>query len=68
MIVLADASWSTAEEKIAYLEKDPVLSQLTAVEQESYVTIPFSESTPGVRLADGAVAVSEQLAKLDLKR
>lgn len=68
VIVLADASWSTAEEKIAYLEKDPLLGQLRAVEAGRYVTIPFSESTPGVRLADGAASVSEQLEQLDLPR
>ncbi|WP_067431596.1 ABC transporter substrate-binding protein [Nocardioides jensenii] len=64
VIVLADASWSTAEDKVAYLESDPVLSQLTAVKAEAYVTIPFSESTPGVRLADGAASVSNQLDEL----
>ena len=63
VIVLADASWSTAASKQAYLESDPVLSQLKAVKNKAYVTIPFSESTPGIRLVDGAISVSEQLAK-----
>ena len=63
VIVLADASWSTATSKQAYLESDPVLSQLRAVKNKAYVTIPFSESTPGIRLVDGAISVSEQLAK-----
>lgn len=66
VIVLADASWSTADEKIAYLENDPVLSQLRAVRAGSYVTIPFSETTPGVRVLDGAAHVSEQLADLPI--
>ncbi|KRF14103.1 iron ABC transporter substrate-binding protein [Nocardioides sp. Soil797] len=64
VIVLADAGWDRAEDKIAHLEKDPVLSQLTAVKAKRFVTIPFSESTPGVRLADGAASVSAQLAEL----
>lgn len=64
VIVLADASWDAASTKQAYLEKDPVLSQLRAVKEGRFVTIPFSESTPGVRLVDGAASVSEQLAKL----
>ncbi len=64
VIVLADASWSTAEEKIAYLRKDPVLRKLRAVQQERFVTLPYSESTPGVRLADGAQAVADQLSEL----
>lgn len=64
VIVLADASWDTAQDKITHLRKDPVLSQLRAVKTGRFVTIPFSESTPGVRLADGAAHVSEQLAEL----
>lgn len=64
VIVLADASWSTADDKIALLEKDPVLKELRAVQAEAYVVVPFSESTPGVRLADGAVSVGEQLTDL----
>lgn len=64
VIVLADASWDSAAKKIAYLEKDPVLRKLRAVREKRFVTLPFSESTPGVRLVDGAASVSEQLAKL----
>jgi len=64
VIVLADAGWSTAADKIAFLEADPVLSELEAVKDKRFVTLPFSESTPGVRLADGAAAVAEQLATL----
>jgi len=65
VIVLADASWDTAKSKIAYLEKDPVLSKLRAVKEHRFVTIPFSESTPSVLLVDGATSVSRQLEKLD---
>lgn len=64
VIVLADASWSTAKAKIAHLEGDPVLRKLKAVKAKAYVTIPFSESTPGVRLVDGATTVSDQIATL----
>ncbi|MFC5678788.1 ABC transporter substrate-binding protein [Aeromicrobium endophyticum] len=66
VIVVADAGWSTADDKIAFLKKDPVLSTLDAVEQDRFVVIPFSESTPGVRLVDGAQHVAEQLTSLDL--
>lgn len=64
VIVLADASWSTADAKIAMLAKDPALRQLRAVRQKAYVVLPFAETTPGVRLSDGAVSVGEQLADL----
>lgn len=63
VIVLADASWDTAQAKRTYLENDPVLKNLKAVKAGSFVVLPFSTSTPGPRLIDGAVTVSEQLAK-----
>lgn len=66
VVVLADASWSSAAEKIAYLEADPVLGGLRAVREQRFVTVAFSESTAGVRLVDGAVSVAEQLAGLDV--
>jgi iron complex transport system substrate-binding protein len=66
VIVLADAAWSTAEEKIDQLEQDPALRELRAVRQRAYVVVPFSASTPGVRLVDGAVSVGDQIADLDL--
>ncbi len=62
VIVLADASWSTAQQKITHLQKDPALAKLRAVQAKSFVTVPFSESTTGVRLIDGATAVGKQLA------
>ncbi len=64
VIVFAEASWDTAAKKQAYLEADPVLSQLDAVKNKRYVVIPFSATTPGVRLAEGASLLSDQLAKL----
>lgn len=64
VIVLADASWDSAQSRIDYLEHDPVLSKLTAVRHKAFVVVPFSETTPGVRLADGAALVSAGLSKL----
>ena len=66
VIVLAEASWSSAQEKIDYLKKDPVLSQLDAVKDDRFVTVRYTESSPGVTLVDGAQSVSDQLEKLDL--
>lgn len=62
VIVVADASSSTAKEKIQHLKADPALKKLDAVRDENFVTVPFSESTPGVRLVDGATHVAEQLS------
>ncbi|MFD4468747.1 ABC transporter substrate-binding protein [Rhodococcus sp. NPDC058505] len=61
VIVLADASWDTAEEKKAYLRADPALRDLTAVRGDAFVVVPFSASTPGPRLIEGATLVAEQL-------
>lgn len=66
VIVLVDASWDTAKDKQAFLAADPVLSQLAAVKDKHYVTVPFSESTAGVRLVAGAESVADQIAGLDL--
>lgn len=65
VIVLADAAWSTAEEKKRLLAADPALRDLRAVAEERYVELPFSASTPGVRLVEGAETVARQLADLD---
>ena len=63
VIVLVDASWDTAAAKRAYLESDPALKDLKAVRNRAYVVVPFSESTPGVRLIDGARTLSNALAR-----
>lgn len=64
VIVLADASWDTAAHKIKHLESDPVLRTMRAVRARAYVVVPFSATTPGAELADGARIVSEGLAKV----
>ena len=66
VIVINDAGWSTAEEKIAYMEADPVLSQLRAVKEQRYVTVPFSETILGVRFVDGVERLAAGLEQLDL--
>lgn len=61
VIVLADASWDTAEEKKTYLRSDPALKDLKAVRDDAFVVVPFSASTPGPRLIEGAALVAGQL-------
>ncbi len=56
IIVLIDATWNTAEKKRAFLARDPLFSTLEAVKKRRYVEIPFSASTPGIRIP-GAVTV-----------
>ena len=62
VIVLVDAAWNTADKKIAMLEANPATSQLTAVREHRYLTVPFAAGEAGVRTADAAVSLSEQLA------
>lgn len=66
VIVLVDAAWDTAADKRAYLTSDPVLKQLTAVKEERFVVVPFSASTPGVRLVAGAQTLADGLEQLGL--
>lgn len=66
VIVLGDASWSSAADKIAFLQKDPALKKLEAVREKRFVVLPYSETTPGVRLADGAQTVADGLDALAL--
>ncbi|MDK9659409.1 ABC transporter substrate-binding protein [Propionibacterium freudenreichii] len=64
VIVLADASWSTSQSKIDYISNDPALKNLKAVQNKRFITVPFSQTTPGATLVDGAKSVSDQLAAL----
>lgn len=64
VIVLADAGWNSAQKKRDYLDADPTLSKLKAVRTKQFVVVPFSETTPGARLVDGAESVTKQLGAL----
>lgn len=65
VIVLVDAEWSTADEKIAHLHADPVLSELAAVQAERFVIVPFSATVLGVRFIEGVEDLGAALAALD---
>jgi iron complex transport system substrate-binding protein len=65
VIVLIEAEWSTAADKRAYMEADPVLSELRAVQEGRFVTVPFSETLLGMRFADGVEGLNAQLGALN---
>lgn len=67
VIVLVDASWSTAAKKISVLEGNPATANLPAVKNHRYLIVPFAASEAGVRTASAAKDLSTQLAKLNLK-
>jgi iron complex transport system substrate-binding protein len=64
VIVLVDATWNTAAKKIDLLEQNPATSQLTAVREHRYLTVPFPATEAGVRNVDAVVSLSQQLAAL----
>ena len=64
VIVLVDATWNTAADKITMLESNPATRELTAVREHRYVTVPFPASEAGVRSASAVTSVAEQVAAL----
>ncbi|MEM7797807.1 MAG: ABC transporter substrate-binding protein [Chloroflexota bacterium] len=61
-IVIVDASWDPAQDKIDLLTSDPLYSTMTAVQNEAFITIPFSATTLGVRNANAVVDIAAGLA------
>jgi iron complex transport system substrate-binding protein len=66
VIVLVDASWSTAQKKMTLLASNPATANLTAVKNHRYLIVPFAASEAGVRTVSAAADLSTQLAKLNL--
>ncbi|HEU5223398.1 MAG TPA: putative F420-0 ABC transporter substrate-binding protein [Candidatus Lumbricidophila sp.] len=64
VIVLVDASWNTAASKQAFLESNPVTSQMTAVKNKRYLVVEFPASEAGVRNVAAVESLVAQLAKL----
>lgn len=64
-IVLVDATWNTAESKIAMLESNPATAGLTAVKFERYLIVPFAATEAGVRSVEAAESLRDQLDVLD---
>lgn len=61
VIVLVDATWNTAADKIAALEADPALAQLTAVREQRYAIVPFAAGEGGVRNVEAVESIVAQL-------
>lgn len=61
-IVIVDASWDPAQDKIDLLTTDPLYSTMTAVQNEAFITIPFSATTLGVRNANAVIDIAAGLA------
>lgn len=59
VIVIMDYGATTAEEKIAFLKKDPALSQTPAVQQQRFVVLPLSAASEGVRVAEALTILAQ---------
>lgn len=49
VIVLADASWDRAQDRIQFLKSHPALKELPAVKNNRFIVLPFSDTTLGLR-------------------
>lgn len=65
VIVLVDATWNSADQKIERLESNPATARMTAVREGRYLTVPFPASEAGVRNVDAVVDLSAQLDGLE---
>ncbi|MEM9954841.1 MAG: ABC transporter substrate-binding protein [Chloroflexota bacterium] len=60
-IVLVNADWDTSEEKIDTLTSNPAYADMTAVEDENWVVIDFSYTTPNIRNVEAVRIIAEAL-------
>lgn len=61
VIVLADATWSTAQEKIDLLNNNPAYASITAVQEQRFISLPFGVTSYGVRNVEGALTLARGL-------
>ena len=61
VIVLVDATWSPAAEKRQWLLANSAFAEIEAVKHRRFLTMNFSDATPGVRNAAAVRKVAETL-------
>lgn len=66
VIILVVSDWGTAEKKIGVLQSNPATAKLDAVVNERFITVPFAATEAGVRNAEAAATIAEQLESLGL--
>ncbi|QAY72783.1 putative F420-0 ABC transporter substrate-binding protein [Agromyces protaetiae] len=64
VIVLVDAAWNTADQKVAKLESNPATAELPAVKNKRYLIVDFPASEAGVRNVGAAQSLVDQLKQL----
>lgn len=66
VIVLVDATWNTAEDKIANLETNAATQNLDAVLNDRYIVLPFASTEAGIRNVEAAASTIDQLATFNV--
>lgn len=64
VVVLVDADWNSAAQKMRLLDENPITSKLDAVRHRRYLVIPFPASEAGTRNVPATLDLSAQLAAL----
>ncbi|RXZ47291.1 putative F420-0 ABC transporter substrate-binding protein [Agromyces fucosus] len=64
VIVLVDAAWNTAEQKIAHLEANAATAALPAVQAKRYLVVDFPATEAGVRNVGAVASLVDQLGAL----
>ncbi len=59
VIVLTDAVWSTAQDKMDLLLNTPAYSSIAAVKNRNFVTLKFSSLVPGIRNPDALQTLAQ---------
>lgn len=68
VIILVDAAWNSAAQKMKLLAENPITSKLDAVVNKRYLVIPFPASEAGVRNVPATVDMAKQLAALSFSK
>lgn len=66
VLVLVDAAWNTAADKIKSLESNAATRELSAVKAKRYLVIPFPAAEAGVRSVSAAADLADQLDEFGL--
>lgn len=61
VIIIHDYDTPTAEEKIAAIKSDPILSKLDCVKNERFILLPLEAAFPGSRTADCVESIARGL-------
>lgn len=64
VIVLVDAAWNTARQKIEHLESNAATAALPAVQQQRYLVVDFPATEAGVRNVGAVASLVDQLETL----